>query len=151
MAKQNVNNARLFLRSNFSKLDENYHLVTAHLVIRDAHNRFFFVEKETNAKSNGLNYDIIDYDTIVINNYPDDQNEGVPELEFFYSTDTDECKEYKDFELFVLFRTKSIYTDKKALVIVGKESSLYKGSKPTVTEPGKETDKGIVYFPDVTL
>jgi len=151
MATNDDERARVFLRTSANELSNGYKLVTVHLVVRDNRNQFFFVENTSSTKSTKgstvLNYKVIDYDSIVITDYPDSVGDEAPYLAFLFSTDSDVCKEYKDFEMFIQFCTKDITAGKKALTIKGLRLES-QSAKPILKE--RETDEGIIYFPDIT-
>ncbi|RPH30732.1 MAG: hypothetical protein EHM93_15355 [Bacteroidales bacterium] len=141
--------ACLFSRIQANKLTNGLTLVTVHLVVRDNRNRFFFVENDP-PTPNKLNYDVIDYDSIILTNYPKDiKGKKTPELEFWFSTDDVETTYFNDFELFIQFTTEKVHPDMKALIFRGKRH-ITDGVKLANPLNEVSTDEGIVYFPDVT-
>ncbi|MGE0077404.1 MAG: hypothetical protein AB7S48_06065 [Bacteroidales bacterium] len=139
-------NARVFLRCYANELSNGFKLVTAHLVVRDNRNMFFFVENQNPSASGLLNYKVIDVDTIVLTDYPENIGNEVPKVVFYFSTDSEPTKEFKDFELFIQFCTKDVVKDKKALIIKGLRATQ-EAASPIFNEV--ETEEGIIWFPDV--
>ncbi|NVO12343.1 MAG: hypothetical protein HXX16_20465 [Bacteroidales bacterium] len=143
--------ANIFSRITTNKLTGiGFTLVTVHLVVRDNRSRFYFV-KNNSPKEGKLNYEVIDFDTILLTDYPRDiQGLPTPSVDFFFATDENPTTEYNNFELFIQFVTERPYPNLMALKFQGFNSNKLKQGKENLNVFFEdETDKGIIYFPDI--
>ncbi|NOU19230.1 MAG: hypothetical protein HOO91_16860 [Bacteroidales bacterium] len=143
--------ANIFSRITTSKLTEiGFTLVTVHLVVRDNRSRFYFVKNDS-PKEGKLSYEVIDFDTILLTDYPRDiQGLPTPSVDFLFATDKNPTTEYNNFELFIQFVTERTYPNLMALKFQGFNSNPSKQGKENGDGSYEdETDKGIIFFPDI--
>jgi len=140
--------ASVFSRIITTPVQDDLTFVTVHLIVKDNRKCFFFVDNEAE-QNDGLKYKVIDFNTIVVTNYPTElkEEDTVPFLPFYFSTDETPTTEYKNFELYIQFYTKKVVPNTIALKYHGKRGYMEKNGQLDEVE----TEYGTVFFPDIEI
>lgn len=151
MKKSNDKPAPIAFKSSAKETSFDEIELTSKMIVTDSVDNFWF-EKNEYKTPNTLDYEVsADKKTIILKEYPSKTDH--PQLIFYFNTDS-KISQKKEFDLNIVFPkiAKKIYkTGNEALSVKGLRCNLsvQELKVPTPKYEEQETEKGIIYFPDI--